>query len=78
MGKYDILSGKTINTTTPYGLLMRLIIENTSVIYLDVIDKNTIDCSLDNVLWFTLNKKLGEILLAMSKFCDNIKVKGGQ
>ena len=43
-------------------------------IYLYVIDKNTIQYSLDKISWEELNKKLGLELLDMSNYCENIVV----
>lgn len=74
MSKYDELSGNIVLTTTPYGLLMNIILETDLKIYLYVLDKNRIQYSLDKTFWSTLNVGLGKRLLEMSEYCDNIIV----
>ena len=75
MSKYDVLSGKggTL-TVTPYGLLINIIMYSKVKIYLYVVNKNTIQYSLDKISWEELNKKLGLELLDMSNYCKNIVV----
>ena len=75
MSKYAGLSGKggTL-TVTPYGMLLNIIMYSKVKIYLYVVDKNTIQYSLDKISWEELNKKLGLELLDMSNYCENIVV----
>ena len=75
MSKYDVLSGKggTL-TVTPYGMLLKIIMYSKVKIYLYVLDKNTIQYSLDKISWEELNKKLGLELLDMANYCENIVV----
>ena len=61
-------------TVTPYGMLLNIIMYSKVKIYLYVVDKNTIQYSLDKISWEELNKKLGLELLDMSNYCENIVV----
>ena len=73
MSKYDAYSGKIVQTTTPFGLLFKLIIEDKCTIYLQKVG-TFVDYSLDKIIWYGLNKGLGERLLKMSNYCNNIIV----
>lgn len=67
--KYNELSGKDILTTTPYGLLMDLLLEKSSTVYIDI---NCNSYSVDGKWWGQLNRKLYKELKEMSEYCDNI------
>jgi len=73
MAKYDVLSGKGILTTTPYGLLIDILLETDFILYIEKIG-NSVDYSFDKITWRTLNKVLGLQLLDMATYCDNIKI----
>lgn len=73
MSKYDAYSGKIVQTITPFGLLVKLIIEDKCTFYLQKFG-NVIEYSSDKIFWFELNKGLGERLLKMSNYCNNIIV----
>lgn len=58
--KYDSLSGTTILTVTPFGLLDDLLTTGNTKIYLI---KSTNEYSLDLTFWSTLNKGLAERII---------------
>lgn len=67
--KYDALSGNgDILTTTPYGMLMDILVCTDIEVYLDHLGQY----SLDGVCWTKLNRGLYKELIEMSGYMDNI------
>lgn len=76
MSKYKRFDGKgTIQTMTPYGLLLDIITSTNVKIYLFP-SSYGVEYSLDLKCWELLNKKLGKQLLefAYSEVFENIEI----
>ena len=69
--KYNELSGKDILTTTPYGLLIDIILNcGYTIFYID----NNGNYSTDLTSWQTLNKGLYKRLKKYAESCVSIKL----
>lgn len=72
-GKYAELSGTSaVLTTTPYGMLMDILVCTDIEVYLDHLGQY----SLDGVCWTKLNRGLYKELVEMSEYMDNIIFEG--
>jgi len=66
--KYAELSGGDVLTTTPYGMLVDILVYTNIKVYLDHLGQY----SLDKVRWTRLNRGLYKELVEMSECMDNI------